>query len=155
MQNILEQIELLRDRANITYAEAKEVLELCNYDTVAALVHLEQQNKLHVRSDMHVSKTVSKGFKDVCAAIFKAGSEYRFVIRQDETIKLNIPVLLLVVTAVLMPPLAIGAVLIAMFTGHKVRFEKPDGNDVNFNEAIDRVSAATSAVGDKVTAVLK
>lgn len=41
----IEQIDLLRKRANVGYKEAKEALEKCNGDIVEALSYLEEQNK--------------------------------------------------------------------------------------------------------------
>ncbi|HCQ90008.1 MAG TPA: ubiquitin, partial [Clostridium sp.] len=35
----LEKIDMLRERVNITYSEAKRVLELCNGDVLEALVY--------------------------------------------------------------------------------------------------------------------
>jgi NACalpha-BTF3-like transcription factor len=42
----LELIEILRERANISYEEAKEALEKCNNDVVEALIYLEKQDKI-------------------------------------------------------------------------------------------------------------
>jgi len=41
----LEQVDKLRKRANVSYAEAKEALEKCNGDLLDAMVFLEQQGK--------------------------------------------------------------------------------------------------------------
>ena len=47
MGNItLEQIDLIMQRANVSYAEAKEALEQCGGDTVEALLLLEKANKV-------------------------------------------------------------------------------------------------------------
>jgi len=42
----LEQIEALRERANVSYGEAKEALEVCDGDLVEALIYLEKNNKI-------------------------------------------------------------------------------------------------------------
>lgn len=46
MSVTLEQIEIIRERARVTYAEAKEVLEKCNGDALEALIMLEAQAKV-------------------------------------------------------------------------------------------------------------
>lgn len=47
MENInLEQIDLIMQRANVSYSEAKEALEQCNGDLVEALLYLEKNNKI-------------------------------------------------------------------------------------------------------------
>ena len=46
MKITLEQIDFLRERANVSYREAKEALEETGGDIVEALVMLERQNKV-------------------------------------------------------------------------------------------------------------
>ncbi len=43
----LEQIDLLRKRANVSYEEAKEVLEKFDGDIIEALVYLEKNKKVN------------------------------------------------------------------------------------------------------------
>lgn len=42
----LEKVEKLRQRANVTYEEAKQALEACNWDLLDAMVYLEKQGKV-------------------------------------------------------------------------------------------------------------
>ena len=44
MEN-LEKVEKLRERANVSYEEAKEALEASNWDLLDAMVYLEKQGK--------------------------------------------------------------------------------------------------------------
>lgn len=44
--NNLEKVEKLRERANVTYEEAKKALEECDWDMLDALVKLESQGKV-------------------------------------------------------------------------------------------------------------
>ncbi len=39
----LEQIDLLRERANVSYNEARETLQECNNDIIEALVYIEKK----------------------------------------------------------------------------------------------------------------
>lgn len=41
----LEKVEKLRERANVTYEEAKEALEACGWDLLDAMVYLEKAGK--------------------------------------------------------------------------------------------------------------
>ena len=41
----LEKVEKLRERANVTYEEAKEALEASNWDLLDAMVYLEKNGK--------------------------------------------------------------------------------------------------------------
>ncbi len=42
----IEQVEKLREKANVSYAEAKEALEKCNGDMLDAILYLEEQGKV-------------------------------------------------------------------------------------------------------------
>ena len=42
----LEKVERLRERANVTYEEAKKALEECNGDMLDAMVYLEKHGKV-------------------------------------------------------------------------------------------------------------
>ncbi|GKT27164.1 DUF4342 domain-containing protein, partial [Aduncisulcus paluster] len=42
----LEKIDLLKERANVGYKEAKEALEQCDGDLVEALIWLEENEKI-------------------------------------------------------------------------------------------------------------
>lgn len=42
----LEKVEKLRERANVTYEDAKAALEACNWDMLDAMVYLEKQGKV-------------------------------------------------------------------------------------------------------------
>ena len=41
----LEKLDILRERADLSYQEAKELLELCDGDVVQALIELEHRPK--------------------------------------------------------------------------------------------------------------
>ena len=42
----LEKVERLRERADVSYEEAKKALEECNVDLLDAMVYLEKQGKV-------------------------------------------------------------------------------------------------------------
>lgn len=41
----LEKVEKLRERADVSYEEAKEALEACDWDLLDAMVWLEKEGK--------------------------------------------------------------------------------------------------------------
>ncbi len=46
MENItLEQVDVVRERCNVSYAQAKEALEACNGDVLEAIIYIEQNQK--------------------------------------------------------------------------------------------------------------
>ena len=57
----------LSDRANVTFADAKEALDQCNWDMLEAIVMLEEQGKTAARSAAHTTENSSTG-NTACAA---------------------------------------------------------------------------------------
>ena len=47
--NDFEKVELLRQKANVTYEEAKDALKACNGDMLDAMVYLEKSARLDLQ----------------------------------------------------------------------------------------------------------
>ena len=154
----LEQIEKLRERANVTYAEAKEMLEKCNGDILEALINLEAQAKVKAQKtefyDSDAWKS-SKSFWQTLKRIIKKGNITKFVIRKGDNKVIEMPVNLLVIITIIMAPLTVAGVLAAMVTGHKISFIKPDGNGMKINDTLDKVSSRVNSVSDQVVTEIK
>ena len=142
----LEQVEQLRQRANVSYEEAKDALERCSGDMVEALIYLEKQNK--VRGGNYNSSV--DGFGDTLKKLFRQGQETRFVIKKDENPVINVPVNAAILTAVIVPPVAIVGGLAALFTNHKLRIEKPDGSNSDINKSFDDLSNVANDVKERI-----
>ena len=46
----LEKVEKLREKANVSYEEAKAALESCDWDILDALVKLESEGKVNIEN---------------------------------------------------------------------------------------------------------
>jgi hypothetical protein len=143
----LEQIDALRQRANVSYEDAKEALERCNNDIVDALVYLEKQNKL---GQEQIKNNHNSSFKHTIKDLIKKGNETKFVITKKDNTVLNIPVNVAVIGTVLVTPLAVAGVAAALLTNHNIKFEKPDGGDMEINKVINKVSTAVTTATSQV-----
>jgi hypothetical protein len=143
----LEQIDALRERANVSYEDAKEALERCNYDIVEALVYLEKQNKLN---SQNAAGDKNSSFKHTVKDLIKKGNQTKLVITKKDHTVLNVPVNVAVIATVLVPPLTIAGVAAALFTNHNIKFEKPDGGDMEINKVINKVSTAVTTAASQV-----
>lgn len=146
----LEQIEMLRTRANISYAEAKELLEKCNFDVVDALIELEKQSKvtppeMKAASGTCCEGTVKKIFK-IGQKLYHKGNETKFVVTKADNKIINLPVNVVVLSTIIAAPVTIIGVIGALVTNHKIRFTKPGQEDLKINETIDKISNAVSNV---------
>lgn len=144
----LELIEMIRERANVSYEEAREALENCNDDIIETLVYLEKQGK--IKSPPKETE-IKSGFFATLKRLIKAGFETKFVISKKNDIIVNLPVAIVLIAAILVPPLAILGLLLALFTGCKIRFEKPGCADMKINKTFDDISSFTTKVSEQVT----
>lgn len=146
----LEQIEILKERAHVSYAEAKEILEKCNYDVVEALIYLEGQSKVKPPKTEHNCCSHSKKFFKTTGGLIKKGNEIKFVIKKDGNSVIDLPLNIVIVATVVATPVVVVGVLIALFTHHKIGFIKPTGEDMEINKTLDKISTAVSSVSDQV-----
>lgn len=147
----IEQIDLLRKRANVGYKEAKEALEKCNGDIVEALAYLEEQNKIKPERECLKDSTFIKKIKNL---ISKA-NKIKLVVSKDDKTILNLPSTLAVLFSIFAMPVAITALIIALFTSCKIRFKKDSGEECDINSKIDKVTNAVSNVANKLTEEIK
>lgn len=150
----LEQIEMLKERANVSYAEAKEVLEKCNADVLEALIYLEGESKVKPPKTEYGCcnvGTTTKGFLKTAGNLIKKGNEIKFVVKKAEKNIVDLPLNLVLITTILVPPVTITGVVLALVTNHRIAFSKPDGGDMAINKTLDKISDAVSSVSGQMT----
>lgn len=146
----LEQIDMLRERANVTYEEAKEALESCNYDMVEALVYLERNKKIKNEGSSNCEE--GYGFITAIKNLIKKGNATKFVIKKKESILLKVPVTIAAIITVIAPYITVIALVLALFTNHKLQFVNEDGNsDMEVNRVLEKVSTAVDVAKSKLT----
>ena len=145
MNITLEQIDLLRQRANVSYQDAKEALEKCNNDLVDALVYLEKNNKVKNVCEK------SNSFWDSLKRIIKKGNNTKFIISKNNNTVLSISVTISILLAIFATPLVIIGLIVALFTNHRFRFEKQDGCDLKINKVLNKVSDSVEDIKKSVS----
>jgi len=149
----LEQIEMLKERANVSYAEAKEVLEKCNGDVLEAIIFLEGQRKVKPPKPEYeyTVGATAKGFIKTISNLVKKGNEIKFVVKKAEKNVVDLPLNLVLLTTILVPPVTVVGIVLALFTNHRIAFKKPDGGDMEINKTLDKISDAVNSVSAQVT----
>lgn len=145
----LEQIDQLRERANVTYEEAKEALEKCNEDMVEALIYLEKKQK--VKTEPVKNTNCGVGIGRAVKNLIHKGNTTKLIISKGENEVLKTPVTIAVVATVIAPYLTLGGTVIALCAGYKVKFLGRDGSNMEVNKVIDKVSDAVDAAKSKLT----
>jgi hypothetical protein len=125
MEN-LEKVDLVRQRMNVSYEEAKMALEAADWDVTEALVILERKKKPSLEEEFIVrgNELVEK-----IKEIIRQGNINRIKIKQDEKVLVEIPVNAGVIGVVLAPQLAIIGAIAALFTQCTVEIVKNEPPD--------------------------
>ncbi|MFT9494089.1 DUF4342 domain-containing protein [Anaerosolibacter sp.] len=142
----LERIDLLRERANVSYQDAKEALEKCNDDIVEALVYLEKESKLRPERKSKCEGKFMSTVKDV----LRKGNETKFIIKKDAENIINLPVTAAVLIGIVATPVVVIGLPVALLTKHKIKIEKEDGGDLQINKVLDKVSNVVDDMTDKL-----
>jgi hypothetical protein len=146
----LNQIDELRERTGVSYSNAKEALESCNGDMLEAIVYLEKNKKAKASR----IKAAGTGFSDRICDLIRKGSTTRLIMSKQERTIINISVNVLVIIGLVTIPLielAAIALLIALATGHKFRFESSTADISKVNETLERVSDTVEQAKDKLS----
>ena len=151
MEITLEQIDLLRKRANVSYKEAKEALEKCGGNIVEALAYLEEENKLKPEKECCGHSSFFQKFKNIVGKLNKIG----FTISHDEKTKLDIPLTIALILSIVALPISMAMLLLALFTGCKIRFHKSNGEECSINKNIENISNTVSNLTNKVAQEIK
>lgn len=148
MSITLEQIDLLRERAKVSYQDAKDALEKCDNNIVEALVYLEREKKTKPRKEECTGRLWER-----LKELVKKGNETRFVVKRDsEENIINLSLNVMIIITIITTPIFVGiGLILAILTKHKIRIERPGNKDLKVNEIFDRVSDTVTSVKDDLT----
>lgn len=129
MQVTLEQIEIVKEKANVTYIEAKEALERNQGDILTTLIELEQRGKVNLNKSCGSTHT-SHQVKDKIKGAIDKGNQYRLKIVKDDETVLNVNGNVAILIGILGTPVAVAGIIGAWLTNHKVQIIKPNGENL-------------------------
>ncbi len=174
----LEQVDKLREKANVSYDEAKAALEATDGDMLEALIHLEQQGKVAPpEGGGYYSSTGGKsGAKDkagaaagnnykqrdslgdlvrrfgrFCAMIIHKGNINSIEVLKDGEVKTAFSITVLVVLAACFFWITIPLLVIGLFLGYRYRFQGPDLGKDSVNNAMDSAATAAETLKKSIT----
>lgn len=159
----LEKVEKLREKANVSYEEAKEALEANNWDILDAMVYLEKQGKVNGpkvasystnnesytdtehQSSSQSSNDTSFGeiigkFFAWCGKIIKKGNENHFQIERPNEKTVSMPVTVFVLLILFVPYVSIPLMVIGFFFGLKYSFRGVDVENRQVNDFMDKAA---------------
>jgi hypothetical protein len=155
-----EMVEKLRQKANVSYEEAKNALENSEWDLLNALVYLENQGKVNAeKSDSYTTKrepqpekakeqdlrgAFTRFFSYVAELINKGNKIFLDVTRRGKVI-LSIPVTVLVLLLLFMFWWVVPVMVVGLFMGARYTFR---GNGVaeTVNKAMDKAAQTAESI---------
>ncbi|NLL39199.1 MAG: ubiquitin [Clostridiales bacterium] len=170
----LEQVERLREKANVSFAEAKEALDATGGDLLEALIYLEKQGKVppppgggtyssyekeekspgaenshqpRYESCGEVLRKIGRLFLKI---IRKGNSNYFEVVRGGNTV-ISCPVTVLVILLLFMFWVVVPLLIIGLFFDFRYRFR---GNELG-KETINRVMDSASNAAEEIKKSVK
>ena len=175
-----EQVQKLREYADITYEEAKKALEETNGDLLQAVLNLEKQNKIkapagggsynsqeeaenangrHRNQGREKKRNQANGsgfgdkvaaFLQWCGRIIHKGNINSFEVLKDEKRIMIFPVTVLVLLLLFVFWLVVPLLIVGLFCGYRYKFHGPDLDKPEVNEAVENVTKATVRAVDSV-----
>lgn len=113
MENItLEQIDLLMQRANVSYSEAKEALEQCGGNTLEALLYLEKAEKIKTSA----AHNHSDSFKNFIGKL----NTTRFILKKKEHTYVDVPLSVAIIAIITCFHVSVLAFVISLAIGIRV-----------------------------------
>src|SRR3989339_2044726 len=140
-----EKIEELRKRANISYEEAKCLLEKHNEDVLEALIELEKSKRINEHCcDFHSKKCSSK-----IKRLFKKGMLTRFIITKNDNTIVNLPVNYGILSLIFSFHFVIISLILVFIFGCKMSIKKLCGEQMNVDDVmVDLSKRAKKAVNN-------
>jgi hypothetical protein len=180
----LEQVEKLREYANISYEEAKLALEETDGDILEAIVNLEKRNRINrpegggsFNSDKSkeesqerksntggttYTKSQGSSFGEMVGKFFRSlgevvgkGNRNNFDVMKGEERVMSIPVTIMAILLLFTFWVTIPLVIVGLFFGYRYRIVGPDLGKENVNKAMDSVADAAEKFRDEVKGDMK
>lgn len=128
MKVTIELIDELRSRVNISYEDAKKILERNDGDIIKSIIEIENsRSRRTVKSNRHRIKNSS--FDNFLKSLLSL----RFKITKANLTLLNIPVVLVILIVWLSFWVSLGLILLAIFTSCRFKFYTIEYEDKNVN----------------------
>jgi len=163
----LEKVEKLRERTNVSYAEAKEALEKAGGDLLGALIYLENQGKVaspngggfysgagtpgaeskSSYNSENGTKRSGEGFADVmrkigeaCLDLLRKGTVNYLDATKNGVAIFSCPIIVLIILLLFFFWVTLPLIIISLFFGIRYRFSGPDLGRDSVNKVMDSTS---------------
>lgn len=169
----LEKVERLREKADVSYEEAKKALEECDGDLLDAMVFLEKQGKVKkpnassyttryeesqdfteaVKEEKEMGgagKTFNRFFA-WCGRVIEKGNQTMFRVEREEKNIIRVPVTIFVILLLLFWEIIIPVMIVGLFLSCRYSFEGAHEVRVDINKAMDKAADTADRIKNDFT----
>ncbi len=162
-----EKVEKLREKANVSYEEAKAALEEANGDLLDAMILLEKQGKAEKKKESYstgeektelavVGEPEKKekkekhgnAFTDKLKELWHKSCENYFVVERDGEVLINLPICVFLLIMLFTFHVTLVAMVVALFFGCRYGFRGADEMKLA-NDVCDKASEAADKVKEE------
>ena len=177
--DMLEKVELVREKTGVSYQDAKEALEATSYDVLDAIIWLESHGKADTHTATYqttqtdAASTASDemraaqeeyhkeskktrvgeavgGFWGQVKAVLRAGLEMTFIAERHGERVVTLPVLVVVI-GLLAWGASLWLLIAGLFCGFKYRVEGAGPVTIDVNDAMNKASEAAESIKSDFT----
>ena len=169
----MEHVEKLREKANVSYTEAKAALDACGDDLLEALLYLERQGKVtppeqggyysskseqkeqpsNTSEPAHSGEPKGESFSELMGRFFRwvrglfiKGCENMFDVQRGDSQIITMPVIVLVLLLIFCFWLVIPLLIIGLFFGCRYRFRGKDVERTAVNKVMQSAENAAETL---------
>lgn len=157
MEITLEKVDQVRERTGVTYAEAKNALEMTNGDVLEAIIYIENIKEEDAKENSKIKAESIDEFKKWIKDLINKGNITRIRISKDEKEIVDVPVnagIAAGVIAIIFPPLLAFVLIAGVVTQITVEITKADGTvevvNKYISKAVEDIKDAATDVAEKV-----
>lgn len=131
----IEQIDLIMERANVSYSEAKAALEQTNGDVVEALLLLEKEEKIKT----HTVAASSTRKEKITSFIDKLNAT-SFIMRKKDRTFVDVPLSVAIILILCTFYVSIIGIILALLFGIKLEFKGENEVAEKINSTINTIN---------------
>lgn len=154
----LEMVEKLREKANVSYEEAKDALEKSNWDILDAIVLLEREGRVNEENadystkaepiaEVPVEEGAHESFGELLNRFFrwvgklvKIGNANELVVEKNEECLLTLPVTVFVLLLIFGFWVVLPLLVVGLFFGFRYSFSGPNLGKKAVNDVMNKAS---------------
>ncbi len=156
-----EMVEKLREKAQVSYEEAKQALEVSDWDLLDALVFLESEGKIRPevkegystrreppldrRGAAHIGPGIFRRLAGALSRLVSKGNKIDFEVRKKGAVVFTLPLTALILLLIFLFWFSMVALVVGLFFGLRYSLKGPGGVKP-VNKAMDRAAQAVESI---------